>query len=89
MSGGKLCVRFQPGDVSIRLLNLCRELGQQLVLQAEFLALVVGFQHLQLGDLNVQVHLLLDHGVTRCQSLDFGIGERSFVQILAAAGWGF
>ena len=40
---GKLCIGFQPGNVGIRFLNVSRELGQQLVLQPEFLALVVGF----------------------------------------------
>ena len=32
MGGGKLCIRFQPGDVGVRFLNVSREFGQQLVL---------------------------------------------------------
>ena len=55
MGGGKLCVRFHPSNIGVRFTNVSREFGQQLVLQTEFLALVVGFQHLQLGDLNVQL----------------------------------
>ena len=32
VGSGKLCIGFQPGNVGIRFLNVCRELGQQLVL---------------------------------------------------------
>ena len=73
MGGGKLCICFQPGNMGIHFLNVCRELGQQLVLQAEFLALVVGFQHLQLCHLYIQVHLLLDERISGAQCLDFGV----------------
>ena len=86
---GKLCIGFQPGDVGVRFLNVSREFGQQLVLQAEFLALVVGFQNLQLGDLNVQVHLFLDERVSGTQCLDLRIGKRLLVHILAGANRGF
>ena len=89
MGGGKLCVRFQPGNMGVRFLNVCRELCQQLVLQTEFLALVVGFQHLQLCHLNVQVHLLLDERISGTQCLDLRIGKRLFVYILAGAHRGF
>lgn len=70
VGGGKLCIRFQPGDVSVRFLNVSREFGQQLVLQAEFLALMVGFQNLEFCDLNIQIHLLLDERISGTQCLD-------------------
>ena len=73
MGGGKLRVRFQPGDVGVRFLNVSREFCQQLVLQAEFLALVVGFQNLEFCDLNIQIHLLLDERISGTQCLDFGV----------------
>ena len=73
VGGGKLRVRFQPGDVGVRFLNVSREFCQQLVLQAEFLALVVGFQNLEFCDLNIQIHLLLDERISGTQCLDFGV----------------
>ena len=89
MGGGKLCIRFQPGDMGVRFLNVCRKLGQQLVLQPEFLALVVGFQHLQLCHLHIQIHLLLDERITGAQCLDLRIGKCLLVHILAGAHRGF
>ena len=89
MGGGKLCICFQPGNVSVRFLNVSRELGQQFVLQAEFLALVVSFQHLQLCHLHIQVHLLLDERISGAQHLDLCIGKRLLVHILAGAHRGF
>ena len=83
VGGGKLCVRFHPSNIGVRFLNVSREFGQQLVLQAEFLTLVVGFQHLQLGDLNVQVHLLLDKRISGTQRLDLRIRQCLFVHIIA------
>ena len=50
---------------------------------------MVGFQHLQLGDLNVQVHLLLDERISGAQCLDLRIGKCLFVHILAGAHRGF
>ena len=85
MGGGKLCIRFQPGNIGVCFLNVSREFGQQLVLQTELLALVVGFQHLQLCDLNVQVHLFLDERISGTQRLDLRIGQCLFVHILAGA----
>ena len=89
VGGGKLCIGFQPGNMGVRFLNVCRELGQQLVLQAEFLALVVGFQHLQLCHLHIQVHLLLDERISGTQCLDLCIRKCLFVHIVAGANWGF
>ena len=85
MGSGKLCVRFHPSNIGVRFLNICRELGQQLVLQTEFLALVVGFQNLEFCDLHIQIHLLLDERISGTQCLDFRIGKRLFVYILAGA----
>lgn len=40
---------------------------------------------LQLGDLHIQVHALLDTGVSGTQGLDLGKGQRHFVHIVAAS----
>ena len=85
VGGGKPCIRFQPSDVSIRFLNICRKFGQQLVLQTELLALVVGFQHLQLCYLHIQIHLLLDERISGAKCLDLRIGKCLLVYILAGA----
>ena len=89
MGGGKLCVRFHPSNIGVRFLNVCRELGQQLVLQAEFLALVVGFQHLQLCHLHIQIHLLLDERISGAQCLDLRIRKRLLVHVFTGAHRGF
>ena len=89
VGGSKLCVSFQPGNVGVRLLNISREFGQQLVLQTELLALVVGFQHLQFCDLHIQIHLLFDERISGTQCLDLRIGQRLLVHILAGAHRGF
>jgi len=89
MGGGKLCVRFHPSNIGVRFPNVSREFGQQLVLQTEFLALVVGFQHLQLGDLHIQVHLLLDKRISGTQRLDLRIRQCLFVHIIAGTHRGF
>ena len=44
---------------------------------------MIGFQQLQLADLNIQIHLFLDVGIARCQCLDFGIGQCGIVHIIA------
>ena len=46
---------------------------------------MVGFQQLQLGHLNVKIHLFLDHGVATGQCLDLGIRKRLFVYIFGGA----
>lgn len=68
--------------------DLARESHGCRIFQPVMLAGVGSFQGPQ-PRLNVQVHLSLIMGLPAAQSLDFGIGERSFVQILAATGWGF
>ena len=44
---------------------------------------MIGFQQFQFADLNIQVHLFLDVGIASCQCLDFGIGQRGIVYIIA------
>ena len=84
-----LNILLKRTDSMLSSLDLARESHGYRIFQSVMLAGVGSFQGSQPRHLNIQVHLFLDHGVTRCQSLDFGIGERSFVHILAAAGRGF
>ena len=74
MGGGKFCIRFHSGNIGVRFLNISRELCEQFIFQTELLALVVGFQNLELCDLHIQVHLLLDERISCAQCLDFCIG---------------
>ena len=53
------------------------------VLQTILLALVVGFHQLQAGYLHIQIHTLLDAGISGTQSLDLGKTEGCFVHIIA------
>ena len=69
--------------------DLARESHGYRIFQSVMLAGIGSFQGPQPRHLNIQVHFFLDHGVACRQSLDFGIGERSLVQILAAASRGF
>ena len=50
---------------------------------------MIGFQQFQLTDLNIQIHLFLDVGIACCQCLDFGIGQRGIVHIIAGTDRGF
>ena len=75
--------------MGVRFLNVSRKLGQQFVLQPEFLALVVSFQHLQLCNLHIQIHLLLDERISGTQCLDLCIRKCLFVHILTGAHGGF
>ena len=65
------------------------EVFEQLILQTVLLALVVGFHQLQLGNFHIQIHALLDTGVSGTQSLDFGKGKRRFIHIVAGTDWAF
>ena len=69
MGGQGLQVCLKPLDKALVLFDFLREVFQQLVLQTILLALVVGFHQLQLGDLHIQVHALLDTGVSGAQGL--------------------
>ena len=46
---------------------------------------MVGFQQLQLGDLNIQIHLLLDSRVAGGKHLDLSIGQGGGVHVLDGA----
>ena len=78
-------IRAIPGDPCLRFCDLLREILTDGVLQRVFLRKVVGFQQFQLGHLNVQIHLFLDHGVAAGQCLDLGIRKRLFVYIFGGA----
>ena len=71
MGRSRFRIGFQCGNMRSLLLNICRELRQQFVFQAVFLALVVSFQNFQFSHLHVQVHLFPDARVACTQSLDF------------------
>ena len=50
---------------------------------------MVGFEHFQLGNLHIQIHLLTDTVVAGSQGLDFGVGKGGRVHILGGAGGAF
>ena len=72
-------------DKTIMLFNLLWEIFQQLVLQPILFALVVGFHQLQSGYLHIQVHTLLNTGVSGTQGFDFRKGQGGFIYIVAGA----
>ena len=78
-------IRAIPGDSRLRFRDLFRKALADGVLQRVFLRKVVGFQQLQLGHLNVEIHLFLDHGVAAGQRLDLGIRKRLLVHIFGGA----
>ena len=78
-------IRAIPGDSHLRFCDLLREILTDGVLQRVFLRKMVGFQQFQLGHLNVEIHLFLDHGVATGQCLDLGIRKRLFVYIFGGA----
>ena len=80
-----LQVRFKALDKAFVLFNLLREVFEQLVLQTILLALVVGFHQLQAGYLHIQIHTLLDAGISGTQSLDLGKTQGGFIHIIAGA----
>ena len=59
------------------------------VLQPVVLAVVGGLQRAKPRNLNIKVHLFLDHRVPGSQRLYLSVGERSLVQVLTASGGGF
>lgn len=69
--------------------NLLGIILHDAVLGFVLLGLVVGFEHLQLCHLNVQVHLLLDTRIAGCQHLYFCIGQCSGIHIFNRPGRGF
>ena len=50
---------------------------------------MVGFHQLQLGNLHIQIHALLDTGVSGTQGLNLGKGKRRFVHIIAGTNRAF
>jgi len=50
---------------------------------------MVGFQHFQLCDLHIQIHLLLDEWISGAQCLDLRIRKCLFIHIFAGAHRGF
>ena len=84
-----LNIRFQSGNDALQLSDLLRVIFQQVILHPKLLALMVRFQHLQSGDFDIQVHLLLDGGIAGTQSLDFRKGQRRFIHIFAGTNRGF
>ena len=78
-------IGFQCFDLTLCHSDFSRIAARNIRFQAINLTGVIGFQQLQLADLNIQVHLFLDVGITRCQCLDFGIGQRGIVHIVAGA----
>ena len=82
----RLChckVSFQTCYALFRCRDFCRIPPCNIRFQAVNLAGVVGPHQLQLADLNIQIHLFLDVGISRCQCFDFCIGQRGIVHIIA------
>ena len=71
LDGGNIrAIACQP---CLRFRNLPGESLADTVLQRIPLTQMVGFEQFQLGNLNVQIHLLFDHGVAAGQRLDLGV----------------
>ena len=75
-------IRFQCFDLTLCRSNFSWIAARNIRFQAINLTGVIGFQQFQFADLNIQIHLFLDVGITRCQCLDFGIGQRGIVHII-------
>ena len=84
-----LYIRLQPTDEALVFFNFLREVFQQTVLQAKLLAVVVCFHNFELRHLNVQIHTLLDAGITGTERFNLRKGQRRSVHILAGANRGF
>ena len=82
-SGGHIL--FKAPDETTLQFQLCGEVFEEPVFQPVLLALVVSFQHFQPSNLHVQVHLLFNFGIARTQRLDFRIGKRLLIHIVAGA----
>ena len=89
MGGSKFCIQFHSGKIGVRFLNVSWEFCEQLILQTELLALMIGFQNFQLCDLHIQIHLFLDERISSTQCLDLCIRQSLFVHIIARAYRGF
>jgi len=78
-------IRAIPGDSHLRFCDLLREILTDGILQRVFLRKMVGFQQFQLGHLNVEIHLFLDHRVAAGQRLNLGIRKRLLIHIFGGA----
>ena len=76
---------FQGFDLTLCRSDFSRIAARNIRFQTINLAGVIGFQQLQLADLNIQIHLFLDVGIAGCQCLDFGIRQCSVIYIIAGA----
>ena len=76
-------IRFQCFDLTLCRSNFSWIATRNIGFQTINLTGVIGFQQLQFADLNIQVHLFLDVGIAGCQCLNFGIGQRGVVHIIA------
>ena len=82
MCSQRLYIRFQTGDHVLCLVDLLRELAQEVVFQPVLLALMVCTHQLQSRNVHIQVHLFLDALVTGAERLDLRIRQRRFVNVL-------
>ena len=83
LDGGNIrAIACQP---RLRFRDLSGESLADTVLKRIPLAQVVGFEQFQLGNLNVQIHLLFYHGVAAGQRLDLSVGQGLLVHILGRA----
>ena len=78
-------IRAITGDPFLRFCDLFRKALADGVLQRVFLGKMVGFQQLQLGHLNIQIHLFFDHRVAAGQCFDLGIRKRLLIHIFGGA----
>ena len=89
MGGQGLQIRFKAFNKPLVSFDFLGEVFEQLILQAVLLALMVSFHQLQTRNLHIQIHALLDTGVSGAQGLDLGKGQRRFVHIIAGADRAF
>ena len=76
-------IGFQCFDLTLCHSDFSRIAARNIRFQAINLTGVISFQQFQFADLNIQVHLFLDVGIAGCQCLNFGIGQRGVVHIIA------
>ena len=89
MGRQRLHVRRQLLDGLLLLCNLLWELGHNLLLQAELLALMVGLHEPETAYLHFQRQLFLDTRVTRADGHNLTVGKGDFIHVVAGAGRGF
>ena len=76
-------IGFQCFDLTLCHSDFSRIAARNIRFQTINLTGVISLQQFQLTDLNIQVHLFLNVGIACCQCLDFGIGQRGIVHIIA------